>query len=107
MDKTKALTIWIHEFGNVEYAYDFTGRKIKKEDYMVKNQVGWVVSHVKPISLGGPDNEGNTIILNHNTAYEKADNYPEFEVVGKKYIICHDEKEDFYYIETPLIDDEE
>ena len=30
MDKKEALKIWEHEFGNVEYAYDFTGRKVKR-----------------------------------------------------------------------------
>ena len=47
---------------------------------------------------------GNTIILNHNTEYEKANNYPEFEVVGVRYIICHDESDDFYYIEKIIED---
>ena len=35
-------------------------------------------------------NTDNMIILNHNTAYEKADNYPDFEVVGVKYTIKYD-----------------
>ena len=104
MTKDEALKIWLHEFGDVEYAYDFTGRKIKREDYLVENQVGWVVSYVFPLSLGGKPNEGNTIILNHNTEYEKANHYPEFEVVGVRYIICHDESDDFYYIEKIIED---
>lgn len=104
MSKQEALQVWQHEFGDVQYAYDFTGRKIKKDDYLVENQVGWVVSYIKPLELGGPVDEGNTIILNHNTAYEKANDYPEFEVVGVKYRICYDEVEDFYYIEKVLLD---
>lgn len=104
MTKQEALKVWLHEFGDVDYAHDFTGRKIKREDYNVKNQVGWVVSYVMPLELGGPINEGNTIILNHNTAYEKANDYPEFEVVGVKYKICQDEQEGFYYIEKILFD---
>ena len=99
MTKAEALKIWLHE-----YAHDFTGRKIKRDDYEVENQVGWVVSHVFPTELGGPNNEGNIIILNHNTAYEKANNYPEFEVVGVRYLICHDERDDFYYIEKIIED---
>ena len=100
--KSEALIIWEHEFGDVEYAYDFTGRKVKKDDYLVENQVGWVVSFIKPLALGGPIDEGNIIILNHNTAYEKADNYPDFEVVGVKYTIKYDSAEKFYYIEKVL-----
>ncbi len=102
MTKQEALKIWLHEFGDVDFAYDFTGRKIKRSDYLVENQVGWVVSYVRPLELGGNTDEGNTIILNHNTAYEKASNYPEFEVVGKRYRICYDEVDDFYYIEKIL-----
>ena len=104
MTKEEALKIWLHEFGDVDYAHDFTGRKIKRADYLIENQVGWVVSYVCPLELGGPNNEGNTIILNHNTAYEKANHYPDFEVVGTKYTICHDEEDDFYYIEKILED---
>ncbi len=104
MTKDEALKVWQHEFGDVEYAYDFTGRKIKREDYLVENQVGWVVSYVLPLKLGGPKNEGNIIILNHNTEYEKADNFPEFEVVGVRYRIYHDEQDDFYYIEKIIED---
>ena len=104
ISKSEALKIWEHEYGDVLYAYDFTGRKIKRDDYMVNNQVGWVVSYIKPLSLGGPVHDGNTIILNHNTAFEKADNYPDFEVVGVKFRIFYDEKEDFYYIQKNLGD---
>ena len=102
MKKEDALKVWLHEFGDVDYAHDFTGRKVKREDYLVENQVGWVVSYIKPISLGGPDNTDNMIILNHNTAYEKAENYPDFEVVGVKYKIKYDSADDFYYIEKVL-----
>lgn len=104
MTKEQALKVWLHEFGDVDFAHDFTGRKIKRDDYLVENQVGWVVSYVCPLELGGPTHEGNIIILNHNTAYEKANNYPEFEVVGKKYLICYDELDDFYYIERIIED---
>lgn len=99
MDKKEALKIWEHEFGNAEYAYDFTGRKVKQSDYLIENQVGWVVSYVRPLELGGKHEEGNVIILNHNTAFEKGLNYPNFEVVGVKYIVRYDSKGDYYYIE--------
>ena len=105
MTKEEALQIWLHEFGDRDFAYDFTGRKIKRFDYEVKNQVGWIVSYVKPLELGGPQDEGNTIIINHNTAYEKANHYPSFEVVGVKYRICHDKIDNFYYIEKVIDED--
>lgn len=102
MKKEDALKVWEYEYGNNEYAHDFSGRKVKKEDYEVNNQVGWVVSFIKPLSLGGKNDRDNMIILNHNTAYEKADNFPDFEIVGVKYTIMYDESEDFYYIEKVI-----
>ena len=102
MTKEQALKIWFDEFGDVDYAHDFSGRKVKRDDYLVENQVGWVVSYIKPLALGGINNSENVIILNHITAYEKADNYPDFEVVGVKYTIKYDSNEDFYYIEKVI-----
>ena len=40
MDKKEALKVWFHEYGNNEYAYDITGRKIKREDYQKTKSVG-------------------------------------------------------------------
>lgn len=102
MKKEEALKVWLHEYGDVDYAHDFSGRKIKRDDYKIENQVGWVVDYICPLSHGGKKNEDNMIILNHSTAFEKADNYPNFEIVGVKYEIKYDEKEDFYYIEKVM-----
>lgn len=102
MTKELALKIWLREYGDCDYAYDFTGRKIKRDDYNIENQVGWVVAYMKPLSLGGQQNEDNDMIVHHITAYEKADNYPYFEVVGVKYKVGHDEKGDFYFIEKVI-----
>ena len=99
MDKKEALLVWEHEFGNLEYAYDITGRKIKRDDYMVTNQVGWVVTFMRPLSLGGKTDEGNTIILHHHTAFEKGESYPVFNVDCVEYVVNYDESDDFYYIE--------
>ena len=99
MTKDEALKIWLREFGNVDYAHDFTGRKIKRDDFGVINQVGWVVDYMKPLSLGGLQNEDNEMIVHHVTSYEKGDNYPDFEVVGIQYHVGHDEKDDYYFIE--------
>ncbi len=105
MDKRKALELWNIEMNNKEYAYDFAGRKIKKDDYNVKNQVGWVVGYMKPLELGGKDYDGNTIIMHHTTLEEKGLNYPNFQIMNKSFVIVYDEKEDFYYIEKTTNDD--
>ena len=107
MDKKEALLIWEHEYGNQEYAYDIVGRKIKRDDYNIQNQVGWVVCYMRPLSLGGSTNDGNTIILHHHTASEKGDSYPEFFVDSIKYIVRHEEDGDFYYIESTSNRDDE
>ena len=53
MNKEEALKLWEKEIGIKEYCYDFAGRKIKKSDYLEKNQVGWVIGFIKPLELGG------------------------------------------------------
>ncbi len=100
MDKNEALKIWEHEYGDHVYAHDVIGRKIKRSDYMVDNQVGWVVTYMRPLNKGGTKDEGNTIILHHHTAFEKGDRYPEFFVDSIKYAVKYEEDGDFYYIES-------
>mgnify|MGYP000693505616 FL=1 len=92
MDKNKALELWKLEMKDKEYAYDFSGRKIKKDDYNKENQVGWVVGYMKPLELGGKDYDGNTIIMHHTTLEEKGLNYPEFQIMNKTYKIVYDDK---------------
>ena len=108
MDKDKALVIWNHEFGDKEYAYDFAGRKIKRDDYLEGNQVGWVVTYMRPLSSGGTTDTGNIIIMHHRSADEKGISYPQFIVDGSDFIVKHEKKGDYYYIEKVLdIDDED
>ncbi|MBQ3001126.1 MAG: hypothetical protein IJD76_01470 [Bacilli bacterium] len=99
MTKKEALQVWYHEFGDKEYAYDFNGRKIKRDDYLVENQVGWVIAYMRPLEQGGLDDEGNTIILHHNTALEKGDKYPYFTVDEIPYVVRMSDDKTYYYIE--------
>lgn len=105
-DRKDALKIWEMGMGSKEYAYDFSGRKIKKGDYLETNQVGWVIGYVKPIEIGGPTHIGNIIIMHHLTAEEKGLNYPKFKIVDSEYMAYYDEKKDAYYIEK-IYDDED
>lgn len=107
MNREDALQVWADEIGDKEYSYDFSGKKIKRNDYMVYNQVGWVIAPIKPLEYGGPDNKNNSMIMHHRTFEEKGTAFPTFEIVNKKYIIQHDEKYDFYYIEQILEDEED
>lgn len=106
MNKQLALKLWDKEIGQKEYSYDFAGRKIKRSDYMVNNQVGWVIGFIRPLELGGTDYDGNTLIMHHTTFEEKGNSYPEFEMLNKKFIIKYDEAEDFYFIERIITSDD-
>ncbi len=107
MDKVKALELWLDEIGDVAYAYDFSGKKIKKEDYLVKNEVGWVVGYVKPLELGGKKSKGNIMIMHHRTFDEKGQDFPEFYIGHTHYQCVHDKKLDYYYIEQVLDDEDD
>lgn len=107
MDKNKAMEIWLHEMGDKEYSYDFYGRKIKRSDYLEKNQVGWVITYLKPIELGGPDNIGNIIIMHHRTFEERGLQYPKITIENKEFLIHYMIKDDYYYIEKILPDDDD
>ena len=107
MKKEDAIALWLDEIGDTQYAYDFSGKKIKRDDYLEKNQVGWVVSYVKPIALGGTQDKGNVMIMHHRTHDEKGLHYPEFSIGHKKYIAHHEEKGDFYYIEECLNEEDD
>jgi hypothetical protein len=107
MDKAKALEIWDQELGEKEYVYDFAGRKIKREDYLETNQVGWVVAYMRPLQLGGTQDSGNIVVVHHRTAEDKGDRYPEFETDGQQYIIQYEENGDYYYIEKCIPEEDE
>ena len=99
MDKIEALKIWDLEIKSKDYAYDFSGRKIKRSEFGEKNSVGWVIGYLFPLELGGKDYDGNRVIMHHETLEEKGLNYPEFSILHKKYIVTYDKNEDYYYIE--------
>lgn len=103
----EALKLWLSEMGDKEYAYDFAGRKIKRDDYLVENQVGWIITFLKPLELGGANNIGNTIIMHHRTFEEKGLDYPKFMAHNNEFLVQYDKKGDFYYVEKILDDDED
>ncbi|MGD9605595.1 MAG: hypothetical protein AB7V00_05555 [Bacilli bacterium] len=107
IEEAKALAIWHKEIGNKEYAYDFSGRKIKQSDYLKNNQVGWVVSYLRPLNQGGKDNDGNVIIMHHRTAEEKGQKFPDFSIEDRQYHIEYDSKGDYYYVEKVIDTDDD
>lgn len=105
--KEEAFEIWENEIGKPTYAYDFSGRKIKKTEYGEKNQVGWEIGFIKPLEFGGKVEENNFVIMHYHTLEEKGLNYPNFTVEHNKYKIVHDEEEDFDYIEEILYEEDD
>lgn len=104
IDKKEALKFWESEFGTKEYGYDFSGKKIKKDDYLLENQVGWIVGYIKPLEIGGEDNAGNLIIMHHRTLNEKGLSYPKFSINDVEYTAKYNEKSDYHYIEKDNAD---
>lgn len=107
IDKELALKLWKLEMADKEYAYDFSGKKIKKDEYLQDNRVGWLISYVKPLECGGPDDESNMVIMHHETYHERGNAYPNFKIINAKYEVKYDQKNDFYYIEKVISDDDD
>jgi CRISPR/Cas system Type II protein with McrA/HNH and RuvC-like nuclease domain len=73
---------WEMEFGTRDTANDFAGRVIHKSEYGRKNEFGWTVDHILPLSLNGPDRIDNWQIAHYKTNEEKS-NKNTFEANGK------------------------
>ena len=69
----------------------FRKEKIKRSDYLEKNQVGWVVTYIRPLEEG-KNNIGNVIIMHHRTFEEWNFQYPEFSINGVNYRIHYEER---------------
>ena len=68
------MDFWEREFGNVNEATDFAGRKILKCAYgQMNSKYGWDIDHIQPLSKGGKDNDDNKQIVHVSTNDEKAD----------------------------------
>ena len=106
MEKEDALKLWEAMFGNSEWATDCFGTWMNKNDYgdaKIKRirpgntkaySYGWEVDHIRPKSDFGenadPDLYNNYEIMQWSNNRSKADDYPQFEVNGKKYkvVVC-------------------
>lgn len=70
----KRMSFWEKEFGDVQEAYDFVGRKILRGSFGQQGSVyGWDIDHIQPLSKGGTDTEENKQIVHILTNDEKAD----------------------------------
>lgn len=70
----KRMSFWEKEFGDVQEAYDFVGRKILRSAFGQQgSKYGWDIDHIQPLSKGGTDTEDNKQIVHILTNDEKAD----------------------------------
>ena len=60
---------------------DFAGAWIRRDQYGVESKYGWVIDHLKPISVGGTDDFNNLCPMHIQNNRMKSNNYPEFTSV--------------------------
>lgn len=88
INSKNAMRLWAMQFGDVDDALDYSGRKIKKCAYNDRNSLfGWNIDHILPKSQGGKNEENNLICCHIKTNDEKADNFPVFTANGKTFQI--------------------
>ena len=64
---------WRETFGDVEYAYDFAGFRIKRSEYNNRNSIyGWNIDHLIPLSRNGLNSKCNKAIASIITNDQKA-----------------------------------
>lgn len=68
-----ANEFWIETFGDVDYAYDFAGFRIKRNHYNNRrSELGWNIDHLIPLSLNGLNSKCNKAIANITVNDQKA-----------------------------------
>lgn len=103
MDRKNALKIWEETFGHAVEASDFSGRKINKSAYGQRSsKFGWVVALLLPKSEGGRETKDNYICLHIDSAAEKGDDFPFFNVCDKKYRLTNENDQGKWVIEEAL-----
>ena len=85
------LQIWDCFFGARREAYDFAGRKMRREQYGTKSPYAWDVDHILPRAEGGKNGMGNLQIVSCLTNKEKADKIT-FYANGKLFQVKHKNK---------------
>lgn len=86
MSQTTIERLWRERYGNREDAYDYSGRLMKRSAIgNQRSQYEPTIDHIRPLSQGGTDDEGNLEICNRITNLEKADRYSTWSANGKTF----------------------
>ena len=82
----RANRIWERDFGDAEYAKDYSGRPMRKSEYgNRKSESGWNLDHLFPKCEGGKSVDENLVCCNIKTNDEKADRFPVFHANEKRF----------------------
>lgn len=83
---------WLETFGDVEYAYDFAGFRIKRSEYNNRNSVyGWNIDHLIPLSKNGLNSKCNKAIASIIANDQKADK--------TSFVIEFDDVKEYYQVQ--------
>jgi len=84
MSKFTTKELWGKRYGKQEEVYDYAGMLMKKSACgNQKSQYHPTLDHIRPLSQGGQDIEGNIEICHRDTNEEKADSFPTWTANGK------------------------
>lgn len=86
MSKFTTIELWNKRYGKKEEVYDYSGRLMKKAACGNPNSAYHpTLDHIRPLSQGGLDIEGNIEICHRDTNEEKADSFPTWTANGKTF----------------------
>ena len=86
MSKFTTTKLWEERYGKQEDVYDYAGRLMKKSACGNPNsKYHPTLDHIRPLSQGGKDIEGNIEICHRDTNEEKADSFPTWTTNGKRF----------------------
>ena len=91
INRDTAFKLWDKQFGKINEAIDFAGRRITKGAYGNNNsRYCWNIDHIKPKSQKGKSTEKNLICCHVTTNSEKGSNFPEFTANSKNFQVVSD-----------------
>lgn len=83
---------WLETFGDVEYAYDFAGIRIKRSEYNDRTSIyGWNIDHLIPLSKNGLNSKCNKAIASIMVNDQKADK--------TSFAISYDDFKEYYQVQ--------
>lgn len=84
MSKYNTIDLWNERYGKIAEVYDYAGRLMKKSACGDPNsRYHPTLDHIRPLSKGGSDVDGNIEICHRDTNEEKGDSFPHWKTNGR------------------------